>query len=72
MNCRRFPRACKYYVNNYNYNNYNVFLFRLATPKTNFVQKVLKVGNANHRKKIYLRATDLVLFGPPEGKERVH
>ncbi|XP_057314236.1 stromal interaction molecule 1-like [Hydractinia symbiolongicarpus] len=65
-NTVKLPEYEKYFIQN---KIDGTLIPRLATPKTNFVQKVLKVGNANHRKKIYLRATDLVLFGPPEDEK---
>jgi len=40
---------------------------RLATPTANYVQKELNIATVTHRKKIYLRASDVLLFGPPEG-----
>jgi len=39
------------------------FLPRLATDKSSFVQKELGITNSSHRKKMYLRASDIILFG---------
>lgn len=41
---------------------------RLATDQSTFLHKELGIDNVKHRKKIYLRASDVILFGIPEGK----
>lgn len=38
---------------------------RLATPQDSYLQKELKISNVQHRRKIYIRASDLILFGVP-------
>lgn len=38
---------------------------RLATPQDSYLHKELKVTNQQHRRKIYLKASDLILYGVP-------
>ena len=40
---------------------------RLATEENGLLQNELGVRDPKHRKKISLRAMDIVLFGPPFG-----
>merc|ERR1712080_223332 len=37
---------------------------RMATDKSSFLQKELGISNAINRKKIHLRASEIILFGP--------
>lgn len=47
------------------------FAPRIATDKSSFLQDELGMKNPRHRRKIYLRASDIILFGSPESKLQV-
>ena len=50
------------------YTRHTTHSSRLATDKFEYMQKKLNITDPIDRRKLYVKASDLVLFGPPAGK----
>lgn len=45
---------------------YRCFRFRLAANQKHYLSTVMQIRDPRHKRRLVIKATDVVLFGPPQ------